>query len=432
MKKLLALALLMTSLACIRWPPEDAVRLQRCLLEPLDPGCAQRLDSGVADSGSSDAGERDAGERDAGESDAGVDSGIPDAGPWRPAWRSTFEFEPHFLVGWGDGGTLVGYQTGLQLQAVGASGPLATNVNGATVGRPTAAYEREGILVVGTDDRSLNLWNRLGGTYTSLVSSPPRPFVTTAVDLYPSGGDLAVAAYGDQDGGLGLSSFTAVMSPDPIADLVVPCTGTLMNPQRILPAPDAGPGVVVGNFSGSCGTNFNFSSDAGGFVGYFGGGIQGYPFAAEPDSGMVLGIVANELRLAFRPPGEALLSVASIFALAPVQPGRPVLRGMLTPVDVLDLGSDFLVVGFGSGTISMVDGGSRFVTLGQDVFVARLNAGVNVIELAVFVEEGDQTAVGALWLEPRLIIAGGCGADAGAGLCRDAGPGQSWLSGFDP
>ncbi len=80
------------------------------------------------------------------------------------------------------------------------------------------------------------------------------------------------------------------------------------------------------------------------------------------------------------------------------------------------------MVGHANGTLVMVDGGSPTTLSGTDVFVVRVDGNRDVAQLLVLNYAGDQTAVGAIWLAPRLVIGGGCGVDAGsAPFCLDGG-----------
>ena len=259
MKKLLLLAVLSSVFACIEWPEEAPLRARRCSAAPDDVGCAEQVDSGVADAGPVDAG-----------TDAGMDPPLQ-TGPWTLHWRDVSPDEAHFLVGGDSAGTLVGYRpdagsmTLRSLSSIGSVAPASTLVSA----RPTSAYEREERLAIGLADRTIQVQLHQPPAY-SLLTSRDAGFVTTAIDLFPEVGALSVAAYGELDGGLGVRSFYASGVQAGDQGVNVACTTTVMRPQRILPMPDAGPGVVVGNVNGSCGSPFSFTGFTGGFVGFFG------------------------------------------------------------------------------------------------------------------------------------------------------------------
>ncbi|MDP2269801.1 MAG: hypothetical protein Q8K32_03650 [Archangium sp.] len=438
MKKLLVMAVISAALACIEWPDEEVIRARRCSVAPDDLGCPDQVDSGVADAGTVDAGGVDSGVDaglDAG-TDAGTDAGMDpplQTGPWTLHWRDVSQDEAHFLVGGGAGGTLVGYRADaglMTLLSLNGTAPVtqATTIPGA---RPTSAYERDERLAIGLADGTIRVELHQPPAYSPLTSRDAG-FVTTAIDLFPDMASLSVAAYGELDGGLAVRSFYASGTQTGDQGVDVPCTTTLMRPQRILPMPDAGPGVVVGTVVGSCGLPLSFTGAAGGFVGFFGapGPNSGFTFNAPVDSPMVLGLINDQMTLAYRPVNGQLALATLMRNSAPGTP-RTILRGTLIPVDIVDLGAGgFALVGWGRGNISIIDGGSPFVADGQDVFIARLDQNRDVTELVVFGGRGDQTAVGAAVLEDRLIIGGSCGADSASGLCLDAGTGWSWVAGF--
>ena len=448
MKKLLVMAVLSSAFACIEWPEEAALRARRCSAAPDDVGCADQVDSGVADAGRVDAGRVDAGSVDAGGVDSGVDSGVDagvdagtdagrdpplQTGSWTLHWRNVSQDEAHFLVGGEAGGTLVGYRADaglMTLLSLNGTAPVAqaTPIPGA---RPTSAYERDERLAIGLADGTIRVELHQPPAH-SPITSRNVGFITTAIDLFPEVGSLSVAAYGELDGGLAVRSFYALGGQAGDQGVDVPCTTTLMRPQRILPMPDAGPGVVVGTVIGSCGFPFSFTSATGGFVGFFGapGPNSGFTFPAPVDSPMVLGLINDQMTLAYRPANGQLALATLGRNSAPGTP-RSILRGTLVPVDIVDLGAaGFAVVGWGSGNISLIDGGSPFVADGQDVFIARIDQNRDVTELVVFGGRGDQPAVGAAFIGDRLIIGGSCGVDSASGLCLDAGTSGSWVAGF--
>ncbi|MBL8915580.1 MAG: hypothetical protein JNM17_33085 [Archangium sp.] len=423
MKKLLLIALFVSA-ACIDWPSTERLRERRCATAPNDPQC-EFLDAGV----------------DSGVSDAGLDAGPVDAGPWSVVWRTQVNLEARFLVGDGMGGTLVS-RGGAQhsFQAFTRAGAGVAQTRPATQ-VPTAAYEREGRLSVAFSNGRIELWQRNMGSYSSIASND-LPFVSTAMNLYFNSfadSGVAVAAYGDWDGGLGLSSFSAdpELQGFPGSFRLNCAPATVIRPQRLLATPDGGPGVVVGNLSGSCmevsTPRFLPDIDAGAFVARFGGPIaDGYGFVAEPNSPMTIGVVDNDVRLIFRPRGGQLdvVAVGSDVGDAGLSRSTPVLVGNLTPIDLVDVGADSVLVGFASGNLSLPDGGFPFTTDQQDVFFARLNANFEVVNLHVFVAPGDQTAVGAVWLPPQLVVGGTCSGVA-AGVCQGTTAGQSWLAAFE-
>lgn len=428
----LTLSLLLSSLTgCIVWPTVEEARARRCATS-ADPGCgASGSDAGATDAGSVDAG-TDAG-TDAGADAGSVDAGyVLDAGPWRVAWREIIDQQLRFLVGDRSGGTLVSSSpTAFTLQEFNAEGLTPVYSSASRGAFATAAYERFGVLIVAFDDEDLSVWRRGPSQYSPVISWP-RGFVATAVDVFPNenaDSGVAVAAYGERDGGLALTAFAADPSQRDLGLIFVPCSTTVMRPRRILPTPDGGAGVVVGNVSGACSSYLSaISIDGGAFVARFSSFADGYPFAAEPDSPMAMGIVDDDLRLVFRAP-QGGLNFATVTPTA-LSPSSLILAGAsLTPVDVVDVGAEVAVVGFGSGTISLADGGSLFAMDGEDVFIARLNSNFDVVNLHVFVAPGDQTVAGAVWASTRLVVGGRCvGAN---GLCTDAGPDQSWAAGLD-
>lgn len=444
MKRLLWVIALGSAAACIEWPSDELIRANRCLVEPNEcsfdagPGDAGPGDAGSDDAGldaGTDAGADDAG-TDAGADDAGTDAGADDAGTdagvasWTRVWSLPAGFPTTFVVGDQTGGTVVrSTATGnFALRGFSADGGTGATIS-PSLPPVTAAYESQGLLVVGFADRTLRVWRRSSSTYTSIAVSDAG-FVTTAVDLYPlpTDGGPAVAAYGNFDGGLGLLSYEAHAGRTLVGELVVPCDTTVMRPHRILPTPDGGPGVVVGNVDGACFGNLNFNATGGGgFVARFGFPIQdGYSFTAEPNAPMALGIFDGDLWLAYRPQ-------AGTVALANVSPtglvnSVPVLSGDLTPVELVDVGAELLLVGHGVGTIALIDGGLSTSTLDDDVFIARLGVDGEVRDLSVFIAPGNQRVAGAVWMNGRLVMGGSC--DLQAGLCD--GPGQGWLAGFEP
>ena len=428
MRKLVLIIALGSAAACIEWPSEGVIRERRCSADPTDQGCT--IDAGS--DGGTDAGVGDAGE-DGGD-DAGATDGGLDAGGWTIAWREVANFEARFLVGDSAGGTLVSQTaTSYSLRGVDSLGATQAAITLSQARTPTAAYEDRGIVVVALDNGDLGLWRREAMMFSQIAMRTGASFVTTAVDLYPhpSDGGPAVAAYGNQDGGLGLDSFTAETFPMSVGSVVVPCDTTALRPRRIRPTPDGGPGVVVGNVVGSCFGGLQFSADAGGgFVGRFGFPVQdGYSFEADPESPMALDVVENDLWIAFQTAGTSGLSVAKVRPTGPLV-GLPVLVGRLTPVELVDIGNDYLLVGHGSGVISLPDGGAPVQMNGSDVFIARLNVARGILGFDVFVAPGDQSVAGALWTNNRLVMGGSCSGPVNAGLCADAGPGQSWLGGF--
>lgn len=400
MRRLIAVAVISSVMACIDWPSDEAIRQRRCAVEPLD--CAL-LDGGA---------------------DSGVVGGT-DAGRWAPSWVNGYDLEPVFLVGGGSEGTLVGFRDAgstLQVRGVTTTGShLAESFFPAA--RPTAAYQRQDLVALGLADRSGMGLRRQGADYLA-VSGGPVPFVITALNIYtlPDAG-LASATYGEQDGGLGVISI--LIDGGVESGTHVACSTSVMRPQRIIRAVNDGPGVVAGNVAGMCSrTGFtSINSAGGGFIGRFGAAIaNGYSFPADPGTPMTLGNVLNEMLIAYRALGGNELRLATVGDSSLTS--QPVLLGgAITPVDIVDVpGAGFLVIGHASGsTLSTLDGGS-VALLGSDVFIARFDDTRQVTELKVFNYPGDQTAVGAIWLDPRLIVGGACGAgSAGAPFCADAG-----------
>lgn len=443
MRKLLLIIALGSAAACIEWPTDAEIRDQRCSAEPTDPGCTAVPDAGSPpDAGGNDAG-MDAGidaSVDAGEdagADAGIDAGV-DAGhdTWNVAWREVHNHNALFVVGDRNGGTLVSWSAGTSsLRGFNSDGWLGTPSENVLLNPMTAAYERDGIVVAAWPDQLIYVFRRTSSGFTTITADPSAGFFTTAMDLYPlPDAGLAVAAYGELDGGLAVRSFGAATSRMPQSSTFIPCATTAMRPLRILPSPDGGPGVVVGNVLGSCNAPLSGIDNSGnGFVARFGTGISmpdAYSFAASVNSSMALGIVQDELWVAYEPPSKDGLALGQVRPTLPFLSTR-LLSGTLTAVELLEVGTGSLLVGQGRGEISLADGGASKQLDGTDVFIARLASNFEVIDLQVFVAPGDQTVMGAVWTNGRLVMGGNCSAGAG-GLCRDAGTSDSWLAGFEP
>jgi hypothetical protein len=329
-------------------------------------------------------------------------------------------------VGDSDGGTLVGFtpEPVLSLQPIVVDGGNPAMFTQGMTGRPTAAFERDRTITVAFDDRRVVVWQQGQSDYIS-TTTQTLSFVTTALGLYPRGdGGLAVAAYGELDGGLAGASFTpggAVADDTTFVDCSL---GPL--PQRVLPAPDASVRVVVGTAPASC--NSPLSDPGRGFVGRFGtSGNSGLRFNSSAGP-MALGLVEGSLWLAWRsdPVGYADLATVPSTGTALVGPHHILQGPAITPVEIVEVPGEgrYLV---GSARNSLTEGGVLFTLADSDVFIAHLTSGQTVDRLEVLVDNGDQDVVGAIVLGGQLVVAGNC---TGGRLCPSDGGSGAWVAGF--
>lgn len=413
MTRWLALAAALSASSCIDWEGAGGeARARRCLEVPSDPGCL----AVVPDAGPSDAGMLDGGAGDAGVVDAGL----------HLAWVSNAPNEARFLVGDETGGTFVAFDGGLVLTAVTALGVASSSYVDAAASRPTAAFERAGLLAIAFESRAVV--TRFRQDYAATLTTQTPDFVTTAMDLYPRAGNQGVAVYGPSDGGMGVSSFVATTGAAADGTAFVACTGPIV-PMRILPAPDAGFGVVVGTVNGQCGAPFEFTA-TGGFVGRFGPqGTGGFSFPASLAGPLTLGLIGDELRVASPDASSSRVSTAAVPSTGnSLGPSSIAVEGPLRPVELVDLpGAEHLLVGWASGSVS-APSGVAVSTSGEDIVIVRIDDATGATRsVNVLVEPGDQRVVGAFFSGATLVIGGSC---TGGRLC--SGGASAFVAGLNP